>query len=416
MIAEITHPGGPIRVSIQLPASKSISNRVLIIHALGKLKSTIEGLSKAADTEKLREALLSGNEVIDAGEGGTTLRFLMAYFCITGKSVTLTASEAMKRRPVAQLVDALRQLGASIEYEKEEGKLPVIITPAILSGKQIRVSGEISSQFISAIMMISPYIQGGITIEIEGEILSVPYIKMTQSVMQYFGADVSFENNLVVIKEGRYQNRDIIIEPDWSAASYWYEIAALSEQCEIHIKDLSRNSLQGDAVISDYMNNLGVATEFTKDGCTLTRISSHSLPEYFSEDFSGCPDLGPALAVICAGLNITADLHGLKNFRLKESDRAAALQRELYNFNVNTDFCGGSKFKLYRGKGIKNYLRPAKTYNDHRIAMAIAPVALKTGKVLIDDCEVVKKSYPSFFEDLAKAGFSVIIHPAKEIT
>ncbi len=416
MIAEVTYPGGPIKATIKLPASKSISNRVLIIHALGKLHASIAGLSEAADTLQMRDALLSRDAVVDAGDGGTTLRFLMAYYCATGKAVTLTASAAMKKRPVVQLVEALRQLGASVEYADEDGKLPVIIGSRTLTGKTIVVDGAVSSQFISALMLIGPYIPGGITIEITGEVLSVPYIKMTQSVMEYFGAQVHFDNAVVHINEAAYQNRDILIEPDWSAASYWYEMAALNDQAEIHLQGLSRTSLQGDAVIAAMMTRLGVESVFSDaTGCTLKHIPYFELPDYFSDDFTGCPDLAPAVAVTCAGLNLTADLHGLKNFRLKESDRAAALQRELYNLNVNTDFCGGSKFKLYRGKGIKNYSRPLKAYNDHRIAMALAPVALKTGKVFIEDCEVVEKSYPGFFEDLSKAGFQIIIHPAKEI-
>jgi len=407
MIAEIFHSGESVSASVSLPGSKSICNRVLIIHALGKLTSSINNISEANDTAELQAALNSHADEINAGEGGTTLRFLLAYFCLTGRSVVLTASEPMKKRPVANLVDALCQLGASIEYLEEAGKLPVRITPSELKGNSIIVDGSISSQFISALMLIGPYVKGGITIHITGEILSLPYIQMTQNVMNYFGASVSFEDATVRIEEGNYANREITIEPDWSAASYWYEIAALGNNSEIRLSGLRKDSLQGDSILSEMMKQLGVTTTFEESGALIQKQSSFNIPSYFIHDFIGCPDLGPAVAAVCAGLNITADLTGLKNFRLKESDRASSLQRELYNMNVKTDFCGGSKFKLYSGSGIRKYNRPVKTYNDHRIAMTFACLALKTGSVTIEDSEVVKKSYPGFYSDLERAGFRV---------
>jgi len=408
MIAEVSYHGNAINAEIKLPSSKSISNRVLIVHALGNLQSEIQNLSEANDTLQLEAALASQDEEVNAGDGGTTLRFLMAYYCASGKEVILTASEAMRKRPVSLLVDSLRLLGASIEYIQEEGKLPVRISRSSLTGKKIEIDGAVSSQFISALMLIAPYIPGGITIEITGEMLSLPYIQMTQSVMQYFGAKVSFENTLIKVEEGKYTGKEISIEPDWSAASYWYEIAAVNTHAVISLPGLTGKSLQGDSAISNMMDQLGVKTEFNDAGATISNNALMTLPDYFSDDFSGCPDLGPAVAATCAALNIKADLFGLKNFRLKESDRAAALQRELYNMNVKTDFCGGSKFKLYPGDGLRKYLRPVKTYHDHRIAMTFAPLAIKTGMVIIDDCEVVNKSYPGFYSDLEKAGFFVI--------
>jgi 3-phosphoshikimate 1-carboxyvinyltransferase len=269
------------------------------------------------------------------------------------------------------------------------------------------IDGTISSQFISALMMIGPYIKGGLTITIEGEMVSLPYILMTKSMMEFFGGVVTISDNQIIIREGNYEPKDISIEPDWSAASYWYEIAALSETSEILLKGLSQESLQGDSVISEISEMLGVQTQFTEIGARLSKQKNFVPPDYFSYDFSGCPDIAPAIACTCAGLNLTADLHGLKNFRLKESDRASAIQRELYNFNVKTDFCGGSKFKLFAGRGIRNSGYPVKTYNDHRLAMSFAPLALMTEYVLIENPEVVKKSYPDYFNDLISAGFSV---------
>jgi 3-phosphoshikimate 1-carboxyvinyltransferase len=403
---EVTAINKSLDADITLPASKSISNRVLIIKAIGNLNFNIQNLSGSNDTRQLNEILQQNETIVDVGEGGTTLRFLMAYYCLAGKEVTLTASGSLMHRPLGVLIDALLSLGASIDYLEEDGRLPVRINKSKIINKSVSLPGDISSQFISALMMIGPYIHGGLQIEITGEILSLPYIKMTQSVMEYFGARVEMKDNIVFIEEGEYSSRDIEIEPDWSAASYWYEIAALSDDAEILLRGLKPGSLQGDAVIYEMMKQLGVETTFTDEGAKLKKTNNNSVVNYFTYDFSGCPDLGPAVAATCAGLNITADLSGLKNFRLKESDRAVAMQRGLYNLNVSTDFCGGSKFKIYAGNGIKFSNRTINTYTDHRIAMAFAPLALKTGKVIIDDESVVGKSYPGYWEDLKKAGCS----------
>ncbi len=405
MITEVSIEKKSIKAEISLPASKSISNRVLIIRALCGDEFVIKNLSTAADTVQLNEILSSTSNTIDAGDGGTTLRFLLAYSCILGNEVEISASDSLKKRPVAELIDALRTLGAKIDYTETEGKLPVKISPSKLIGNSVILSGEISSQFISALMLVAPYISGGLKIEMTGEILSLPYILMTKSVMEYFGSVVDHSENIIFIHEGKYIGKEITIEPDWSAASYWYEIAALCDDAEILLRDLKPTSLQGDSAVVGMMEKLGVETKFIDEGALLTKKVNFKTPDYFSDDFSGCPDLGPAVTNTCAALNITADLTGLKNFRLKESDRAAALQRELYNMNIKTDFCGGSKFKVYAGSGIRQYPKPIKTYKDHRIAMAFAPLALKTGSVFIENPEVVNKSYPHFFEDLMRVGF-----------
>jgi len=408
MITEVSYkPGQVIRSTISLPASKSFSNRALIIHAIGNLNSPIHNLSTSSDTVTLNNILSAPGTHVNAGDGGTTLRFLLAYFCLKGKEIILDGSQSLKNRPVSELVNALKSIGANIEYLEEENRLPLKIHSSKLQGGSISISGETSSQFISALMMIAPYLDNGLQIEITGEILSLPYIQMTKSVMEYFGVPVSFDNNIVRINKGIYSNSELHVEPDWSAASYWYEFVALSEDATISLPGLKQLSLQGDCIIASMMERFGVSTRFDKSGAEISKVKNFKLPEYFSADFTGCPDLGPAVAATCAGLNITADLIGLKNFRLKESDRAVALQRELYNMNVKTDFCGGSKFKVYEGNGMQLWNRPVNTYNDHRIAMAFAPLAVKTGKVLIDNARVVEKSYPQFFEDLRLAGFTM---------
>jgi 3-phosphoshikimate 1-carboxyvinyltransferase len=406
MIYRITAPEGPVKCTVNLPSSKSISNRALIIRSLAGGNGHIENLSEAEDTKILSGLLESGASELFTGDGGTTARFFLAYACAKGIDCTLTGSESLSRRPVAPLVDALRLLGADISYLEGEGGLPVKIKSSSLNGGPITLDGSVSSQFISALMMIGPAI-GGIEILITGEILSQPYIRMTMAVMKHYGVEGKYEENRVIIPAGKYRDCDITIEPDWSAASYWYEIAALRESSEIVLPKLVKNSLQGDARIAEFMEPLDVVTCYDKTGVKLSRNPQYSNPEYYCGEFLDVPDLGPAVAAACAGLNLTADLFGLKNFRLKESDRAAALQRELYHLGVNTDFCGGSKFKLFHGSGLRNYRRPLKTYNDHRIAMALAPLSLVSGSLLIDNPKVTDKSYPGFWSDLQLAGFKV---------
>jgi 3-phosphoshikimate 1-carboxyvinyltransferase len=239
--------------------------------------------------------------------------------------------------PDSGISGALKGIGAEIVYTETVGKLPVKISPGKLTGKKISIPGDISSQFVSAMMLIGPAIKGGLIIEITGEVLSLPYILMTKSVMEYFGAKVDYNNQVLTIHEGKYADREFTVEPDWSAASYWYEIAALSDR-KILLRGLTIKSLQGDSAIAGMMRQLGVTTEFTTDGALLKRAENFSIPEYFTDDFTGCPDLGPAVAATCAALNVTSDLKGLKNFRLKESDRAAALQRELVQHECENRF------------------------------------------------------------------------------
>jgi 3-phosphoshikimate 1-carboxyvinyltransferase len=271
------------------------------------------------------------------------------------------------------------------------------------------MDGTVSSQFISALMMIAPLLDGGLEIELTGEVLSIPYIEMTASVMSHYGINADFNGNLISIPHGNYHSKDLVVEPDWSAASYWYEILALSDMKQILLKGLTAKSLQGDKCIDNLMTQFGITTTYTSEGALIEKQTGFDMPDYFIYDFSACPDLAPAVAVLCGGLNITADLPGLKNFRLKESDRASALQRELYNFNIKTDFCGGSKFKLYAGRGPSGTRHEIRTYNDHRIAMAMAPLCCLAGSFLIDNPLVTEKSYPDYFHDLEKAGFKISV-------
>lgn len=401
-------PSLSLQGSLSLPASKSISNRALIIRAICGDHFSITNLSEADDTKTLERLLKNPTAMVDAGEGGTTLRFLMAYLALRGDEVTLTAAPSLRARPLSELITALRTLGAVIICHENEGKLPLTIKAGKLSGNKVTIAGDISSQFISALMMIGPALPGGLTIEMTGEILSLPYILMTASVMKHFGVEVRMEGNHLHVPAGSYRSADFSVESDWSAASYWYEAAALSSEAEIILHGLSNVSCQGDAVLAQWMESLGVTTHPVNGGLMLRKTREAKPVSYFAADLSGAPDLGPALAATAGGLNITADLDNLKNFRLKESDRAVSMQRGLYDLGVKTDFCGGSRFKVYGGDGIRFTPRTIRTFNDHRVAMAFAPLSLKTGSVFIDDPQVVKKSYPGFWKDWESLGGSTI--------
>ncbi len=407
MIAVVEAPSISISGVIKLPSSKSISNRVLLIKSLCSSDFTINNLSDSDDTTLLVQALNSSGEIMNAGLGGTTARFLIAYAALKGNGIKITGEEALLERPVKPLVDALISLGAEVEYAVQEGRLPLIFKKALTKGGYIKIDASVSSQFISALMMIAPLLIGGLTIELIGEPVSMPYISMTAGVMKHFGVAVEMKNNLITVPESNYIATDYTVESDWTAASYWYELTALSTRASLTLDELNKSDMQGDLAISGFMKQFGVITSFENRKVLIEKQITASAHDNLIQDLTGTPDIGPSLIVAAAGLGVTADFPGLKNFRIKESDRAAALQRELYKFRIRTDFCGGSKFKVYPSASLTAPSDVLSTYNDHRIAMALAPMALKTGQVRIADPHVVKKSYPQFWNDLQKVGFTI---------
>jgi len=398
-----------IKTKVQLPSSKSISNRVLVIQELCDGKFTINNLSRSEDTMLLKDALCKNGDW-NAGLGGTTARFLLALASIKGESKIITGHDSLKKRPLADLVDALNKLGAQITYLENEGHFPVRVNGKITKGGVVNLKADVSSQYISALMLVAPKLEGGLKIILDGDVVSQPYLDMTRIVMQDFGIDVSFNNGVINIPSANYKPRNYFIETDWSAASYWYEIAALADEADIFLGNLVDSPLQGDRVIIDIMKKLGVESIVEDGGINLRKNSSSISGNFILEDLSSSPDLAPALIGSVAGMGLSADFLGLKNFRLKESDRAAALQRELYKFNVKTDFCGGSKFKVYSSELYQNRTLNINTYDDHRVALSLAPLALKAGEVIIEDPDVVKKSYPEFWNHLSNAGFDVSRH------
>ncbi|MEM8565996.1 MAG: 3-phosphoshikimate 1-carboxyvinyltransferase [Bacteroidota bacterium] len=397
---EIAQNQYPVNVSIDLPASKSIANRALIINALSDSPASIHNLSKARDTQTMARLLNSSDEVLDVIDAGTTMRFLVAYLAITNKTKILTGTPRMCERPIKILVDALKELGASVDYEGKSGYPPLRIKGFTDRQKtELNIQGNVSSQYISAVLMIAPLLQNGLKLNLIGKISSKPYIDMTLEVMEFYGAEIRWEGNSIHVTSGKYQTHDYWVEPDWSAASYWYSIVSLSKQMEVFLKDLKKDSLQGDRVISDIMILLGVKTEFTDGGAYLKKTEHRTSIEV---DFTDCPDLAQTVAVICAAKGIKGVFRGLESLKIKETDRVSALQIELKKINTLLEESNGYWTLT---PGYTNESRYAfHSYDDHRMAMAFAPLAM-VASIEIDTPEVVNKSYPGYWNDYKKAGF-----------
>ncbi len=390
---------------ILLPASKSISNRLLMLRALSGSRQEVINLAESDDTRLMLSALDSEEAVRNIGHAGTAMRFLTAYFSVIQGEVVLTGSDRMKQRPIAELVDALRKLGADIRYTENEGFPPLAIRGGLLKGSSLKVNGSISSQFISALLMIGPLLPGGLEIILEGAVVSASYIRMTISLMETFGVRVENEGNRIFISEGTYRLHPYTVESDWSAAAFWYAIMLLSGDSQIGLPFLYAGSLQGDAALVDIFSRLGIVTEFGPEGIILSK-KDQRLPEHFTQDFTECPDLVQAVAAALCAKGIAFHLTGTRTLRIKETDRIAALQQELgkLGFLITSDPEGN--FLAWEGDRLPPVTDPLiKTYHDHRMAMAFAPLALVFQGISIDDPMVVSKSYPGFWSDLEKAGF-----------
>ncbi len=394
-----------IKESIQLPGSKSISNRLLILNEVLKLKLKFENLSTAKDTEDLVLALKQikkgKDRTIDIGHAGTDMRFLTALLSLTDGEWTLTGSERMKQRPIAELVNALKQLGAQISYLENEGFPPLKITGTKLSGSIIEIDGSISSQFISALLLIAPILDGGLELKIKGEIVSWSYILMTLDLLSEFGIKVSTVLNTITVKPSIViRHSSFEIESDWSSASYWYSIVALSKNAEITLLGLTKGSSQGDSVLPEIYRKLGVNSEF-KNGDLLLRKSGATITN-LTYDFSDCPDIAQTVAVTCLGLKINCHLTGLSTLKHKETDRLLALKNELEKFGSYVTITNDSI--EIENNNLNSLNLTIETYNDHRMAMCFAPLALIYNNLNIQNPEVVQKSYPLFWEHLKLIG------------
>lgn len=388
---------------ITLPASKSESNRALMIAAYGGFAPDFQNLSDSKDTLILKKALSflpfidsrqrtnpSGNDIkgkpqtIDIADCGTAARFLTTYLACHSGNWLLTGTERMKQRPMAPLVDALRSLGADIQYAEKDEYLPLHIQGKPLTGGKACIDATMSSQFVSSLLLAAPMWPQGLELELRGSLSSIPYLDMTLFMLCHFSAQAGRQGTVIVVKPQPYEYHTFAIEPDWSAASYWYEMAAFSEDCEIRLKGLRGSSaslvtpgVQGDTIISEWMAPLGVGTFVEGEDVVLRKIPFEKRPLHF--DFSNHPDLYPTLATTCAGLGVEARYTGLDNLHLKESDRVAAMQAELAKFQETpAHFCA---------------------HGDHRIVMALAPLSMLFGPVSFDHPEVVEKSYPNFWKD-----------------
>ena len=373
-----------LHCDIHLPASKSESNRALMIAAYGGFAPEFQNLSDSNDTKILSEALSkaqNGVQEIDIADCGTAARFMTTFLACREGEWLLTGTERMKQRPIQPLVEALLVLGADIQYVEKEGFLPIQIHGKSIRGGKVAVSMTRSSQFVSSLLLAAPIFPQGLELELVGELNSLPYLEMTLSMMRHFYADVERRGRTIIVHPKPYQSNRFMVSPDWSAASYWYEMAAFSDECEIKLRSLSltkgRQNLQGDAVIAEWMSQLGVGTFEVDDGVVLRKIPFEK--RHLSFDFSLYPDLYPTMVATCAGLNVEATFTGFDNLAAKESNRVEAMRMELAKLSQRPlHFCA---------------------HNDHRVVMALAPLAILCGPVTFDHPEVVEKSYPRFWED-----------------
>ncbi len=409
-VSSITYtPPKSRSVTIELPASKSISNRLLIIKTLSGYLDNIRNVSKSGDTQTLLEILQHVNRAEhNAGLGGTTFRFLLAYLSLLRNDFTLTAEGKMLERPVKELVDVLNRLGADIEFLHQNEKPPLRIHKCNMHGGKVTIDASQSSQFVSALMLIAPYLQGGLHIYLQGEIVSKPYIEMTANLMREFGIDVTIEFPDITITEGKYANKSYFVENDWSAASYFYQFFLFSDHLrQLKIPFLYRQSLQGDHIVSDIYKNFGIETTFNNDHILLHKKPQHSLPEYFSFDFSDCPDLAQTVAVTCALLKIPAQLTGLQTLPHKETNRIKALQQELAKMGVTTSTQSNRTLHI-NPDNLHHPNQAIVTYNDHRMAMAFSVAAMVFKSIKMENPAVVSKSFPHFWEEAQKVGLAII--------
>ncbi len=422
---QITHPTKILEGEIELNGSKSISNRLLIIEALARRTrrqedertggpesfTSIANLSNANDTLILEKLLKEQPEEWDAGPAGTTFRFLTAYLAIQEGTQVLTGSERMKQRPIYPLVGVLRKLGARIDYLGEEGYPPLRIGPPskLNSGGVVEIGASVSSQFISALLLIGPYLPQGLRLRLSGLIVSRPYIEMTLKLMEQFGIQHTWEGQVITVDKGTYKGSSAVVEADWSAASYYYAMAALSKKAHLFLKGLFEDSIQGDAHLAELLKPWGIRTLFHKSGVEVVKERLVLQPQS-TLNFVRIPDLAQTFAVLFAGIGQTGLFTGLETLKIKETDRVEALQKELKKLGVDFREIGhkgaiGDPVYELSNRAVIDH-PTFRTYEDHRMAMAFAPLAL-LGTINIEDPEVVKKSYSAFWKDLERLGFEI---------
>ncbi|MEI7662211.1 MAG: 3-phosphoshikimate 1-carboxyvinyltransferase [Bacteroidota bacterium] len=413
----ICKPDKILKGVIGLPASKSISNRLLMMKALSKTGFEIKNLSDADDTlllQKLIATVMAGsnkNRVVelDAAMAGTVMRFVTAWLSMKPGKWVLTGSDRMKQRPIGILVEALNHLGASIDYLAKPGYPPLLIRGADLTGHELVIDPGVSSQFTTAILLIAPFLPNGLIINFKGKTVSTPYMNMTIRMMQSFGAEIKEGKTRIHVRPGMYTPVDSVVEADWSAAAFWYEAAAFSDEVDIELLGLQKESLQGDAILPSLFENFGILTRFTDRGVHLTKTRKKIDGFYF--DFSDHPDIAQPVIATCAGMGIRSRFEGLKSLQIKETDRLRAMKNEIGKLGVSVELSiQGENLSALEIKSSKSSFPGAltfETYGDHRMAMALAPLVLKTGSLKIINPDVVAKSYPQFWKDLQMVGFEI---------
>ena len=392
---------------VRLPASKSISNRLLILNAMAEKPGTIKNLSESDDTQVLLHALDLPSEEIDIGHAGTAMRFLTAFLSIREGNHILTGSDRMQNRPIKELVNALNSLGAAISYAGKEGYPPLTIQGRSLEGGEISIDSSISSQYISALMMIGTIFRRGLKIHLQKNMVSSSYIRLTRDIMLELGIPVLFSGTSIQIPYHEIIGRDILVEADWSAASYWYAMAAMAEKVDLELEGLFAKSYQGDSVLPELFAGFGVHTEFLPGGIKLIRTKGTIQKLNF--DFRNSPDLVQTMVVLCGLMDIPFQFTGTMTLKIKETDRVLALRQEMERLGILLDVDQNGSWIRWDGKNkVKKISGPCiQTYQDHRMAMAFAPAAMKMPGLVIEDPGVVHKSYPRFWDDLKSVGFAI---------
>ena len=411
MLLKVHHTAAHCSGDIQITGSKSETNRLLILQALFD-GITLKNISNSDDAQVMQKALSSSDEVVDIHHAGTAMRFLTAYFSIQeGRDTLLTGSARMQERPMAILVEALQELGAQITFTHNEGYPPLQIKGKTLQRDEVTLKANVSSQYISALMMMGAKLDNGLTVHLDGKITSVPYINMTLALLHQLDIEATFEGQKIVIKPGRTSAvaREITVESDWSSASYFYSIVALSRKRNfntphtITIASYKETSLQGDAALREIYKQLGVVSSFAGDKLTLSLNQDFELPETITLDLANSPDIAQTIAVSCLGLGVGCHLTGLHTLKIKETDRLEALREEITKLGGSI-MVTDQDLTLLPQKAAVNENITIATYHDHRMAMAFAPLALQV-PLLIEDAGVVSKSYPDFWTDLEVLGF-----------
>ena len=395
-----------VRGEIRLPNSKSISNRVLLLNKLSKSKLMPENIAVCDDSDMMRSALSTQSGVVNTGAAGTATRFSLAYLSmLAGGEFQLTGSERMKKRPIKILVEALRKIGADIEYLENDGYLPLKIKGKELQGGSIELSGSVSSQYISALLMIAPCTQRGVELTLTGNIISLPYIKMTMALMSLYGAEPQMNGNKITIPSARYNPIPYKVEADWSAASYWYAFVSMANDADVVLTGLDTNSIQGDSKVASLFTPLGVATEYN-DGYVRLR-KCNFVNKLYDVDLTDTPDLAQTLVVVAALKGVPFKISGLQSLRIKETDRIYALVKEMQKLGFVLDDTKEGTLVWNGERCDRQSVIEIDTYDDHRMAMSFAVASYLYPQITIKSSEVVTKSYPKFWADLSNVGFVI---------